>query len=108
MATRHAESAEVVDLATWGDELPKAHSKTIARDERVELARIVLGAGETWGEHTVPGPIVIQCLTGRIRCRAEGEDRVLGPGTLLYLRGGEPHALNAEQDSTALLTIVFV
>jgi quercetin dioxygenase-like cupin family protein len=108
MATRHAAPGEVVDLATWGAELPEAHSKTIARHERLELARIVLGEGESWGEHRVDGPVVIQCLSGRLRCRVSGRDRLLIPGRMLYLHGGEPHALHAEADSTALLTIVFV
>jgi quercetin dioxygenase-like cupin family protein len=107
MATRHASPGEVVDLATWGSELPGAHSKTIARDARLELARIVLKQGESWHGHRVEGPVVIHCLDGRVRCRALGEDRLLTPGRLLYLPGGQPHALEAEADSVLLLTIVF-
>jgi quercetin dioxygenase-like cupin family protein len=107
MATRHAQPGEVVDLATWGDELPGAHSKTIAKEERMELARIVLPAGQTWGEHRVDGPIVVQCLSGRLHFRVGSEEQLLTAGRMLYLRGGEPHALHAETDSTMLLTIVF-
>lgn len=108
MATRHAAPGEVVDLATWGDELPGIHSKTIAKHRPLELARIVLRAGETWSEHRVSGPITIQCLRGRIQCSALGRDRVLTAGQLIYLDGGEPHALYAETNADVLLTIVLV
>jgi quercetin dioxygenase-like cupin family protein len=107
MATRHAAPGEVVDLATWGSELPEAHSKTIARDARLELARIILRQGESWHDHRVQGPVVIHCLDGRVRCRALGEDRLLTSGRLLYLQGDQPHALEAETDAVLLLTIVF-
>jgi quercetin dioxygenase-like cupin family protein len=108
MATSHAQPGEVVDLATWGDELPETHSKTITKQERMELARIILRAGEAWGDHRVDGPIVVQCLSGHLRFRIGTEERTLTAGRLLYLAGGEPHALYAETDSTILLTIVFV
>ena len=107
MATRHAKPGEVVDLATWGDELSGGHSKTITKQARMELARIVLRAGESWEEHRVDGPIVFQCLSGRIRFRVASEDRLLTAGRLLYLQGGEVHAVHAETDAAALLTIVF-
>ncbi|OOG23496.1 hypothetical protein B1C78_11220 [Thioalkalivibrio denitrificans] len=107
MATRHARPGEVVDLATWGDELPGAHSKTIAKQTHMELARIVLRAGESWEAHRVDGPLVFQCLSGRFRFRVGSEDRLLTAGQLLYLQGGEVHAVHAQTDATALLTILF-
>jgi quercetin dioxygenase-like cupin family protein len=50
---------------------------------------------------------VVQCLSGRLRFRIGTEERTLTAGRLLYLAGGEPHALHAETDSTILLTIIF-
>jgi quercetin dioxygenase-like cupin family protein len=107
MATRHATPGETVDLSTWGEELPQVHSKTIMRNDQLELARIVLRGGERWEEHRVDGPIVIQCLSGRVRCSVRGEDRLLSGGQLMYLPGGVPHGLKAEVDASLLLTIVF-
>lgn len=107
MATHHAAAGEVVDLQTWGFDVPEQHSKTIAKTDRMELARIALKAGEEWRSHQVDGPIVIHCLTGRMQCRALDQVMELGAGQLIHLPAEEPHGLVASEDTTLLLTIVF-
>lgn len=107
MATHHAVAGEVVDLQAWAFDVPAQHSKTITKTDHMELARIALKAGEEWRSHQVEGPIVVHCLTGRVRCSALGRDFDLESGQLVHLAGGEPHGLTALEDSVLLLTIVF-
>jgi len=96
-----------VDLQTWASDVPAQHSKTITRNDHMELARITLGAGQAWHSHQVDGPIVIHCLAGRVQCHALGTVVELEAGQLLHLPGAEPHGLTASVDSVLLLTIVF-
>lgn len=111
MATHHASPGDVVDLATWDDDLPAPHSKAIAKLPGLELARLVLDAGEDMqggGRCRVPGPIVVHCLEGEVEVRTAGSRERLRPGQLLYLEGGTGHALAGVSRSVVLLTIVLV
>ena len=46
MATHHAKPNEIVDLATWADDMPVEKSKVIIRTSELELARLVMSAGQ--------------------------------------------------------------
>jgi len=107
MATLHADPGEVVDLATWARDMPEERSKTIVKLPQMQLARIVLPAGEPWRSHQVAGPVVIHCLSGRVTCRIMGRRVTLDAGQLVFLTGDEAHDLSAETDARVLLTIVF-
>lgn len=107
MATHHAAPGEVVDLATWATDLPQEKSKAIVKTGAMELARLVLPAGHVMPEHRVDGPIVVQCVSGRLAISMPGGERELRAGQLLYLAPGEPHAVRGIEDAVAVLTIVF-
>lgn len=110
MATHQAIAGEPVDLATWGQELTPEHSKAITKTHGLELAKLVLQAGEEMhqdGYCSVPGPIVIHCINGEIKVRTRDIVETLKAGQLLYLEGGTDHALTAVSKSIVLLTIVL-
>ncbi len=68
---------------------------------------MVLSAGKVLSEHKAPGEIIVQCLEGNITFTTMGEPKKLRAGDMLYLSAGEIHALEAVEDSSFLLTIVF-
>jgi quercetin dioxygenase-like cupin family protein len=107
MATHHASPGEIVDLATWAQDVPDEKTKVIVKTDEMELVRLVLPAGREFADHKVSGPCVIHCLTGEIECVAMGTTKVLAPGQLLYLIPDDPHSVKAVADSVALLTIIF-
>jgi quercetin dioxygenase-like cupin family protein len=107
MATHHATPGEIVDLATWAQDVPNEKTKVIAKTDEMELVRLVLPAGKEFADHKVSGPCVIHCVTGEVECPAMGKIQALTSGQLLYLMPGEPHAVRAVVDSVVLLTIVF-
>jgi len=107
MATHHASPGEIVDLATWAQDVPNEKTKVIAKTDEMELVRLVLSAGKEFAGHKVSGPCVIHCITGEVECPAMGTTQALTSGQLLYLMPGEPHAVRAVVDSVVLLTIVF-
>ncbi len=107
MATHHAAPGEVVNLASWAEDLPAEHSKIIARTEAMELARMVLAPGEVIGKHHMNGPLVVQCLAGGIDILALAVTRKVDAGEMLYLPPGEKFTLTARSQSLVLITFVF-
>jgi len=103
MATHHAAPSEIVDLATWAQDVPNEKTKVIVKTNEMELVRLVLPAGKEFANHKVSGPCVIHCITGEIECAAMGGTQVLTSGQLL----DEPHSVRAVVDSVVLLTIIF-
>jgi quercetin dioxygenase-like cupin family protein len=108
MATHHAAPGEVVNLASWANDLPAEHSKIIARTDAMELARLVLAPGEVIGKHHISGPLVVQCLSGGIDVLALAITRNVNAGEMLYLPPGEKFTLKARLQSLVLITFVFV
>jgi quercetin dioxygenase-like cupin family protein len=107
MATHHAAPGEIVDLASWSDDLPCEKTKVIIKTAGMELARLVIPKGKEYPNHKVSGLIVIQCVQGKIELAAMGSTQALHAGQLLYLTAGEPHSLKGVEDSVILLTILL-
>ncbi|PPK76310.1 hypothetical protein B0F87_104403 [Methylobacter tundripaludum] len=107
MATHHAAPGEIVDLASWADDLPNEKTKAIIKTNEIELARLVIPKGKEYPNHKVSGPIVVQCVQGKIELTAMGTTQELHSGQLLYLAAGELHSLKGVEDSVILLTILI-
>ncbi len=73
----------------------------------MEAIRLVMPAGKKLAEHKAPGEITVHCLEGGISFTANGEEHRLKAGDLLYLENAQPHAVEALEASTVLVTIVF-
>jgi quercetin dioxygenase-like cupin family protein len=72
---------------------------------QLELVRLVLPRGKALREHRVTGEITVLCVEGLIEFTAHGRSQRMSPGQLVHLAAGEPHAVLALDDATALLTI---
>jgi len=107
MATHHANPGEIVDLQTWAADLPKEHTKAIVKTDEMELIRIVLPASKGIPNHNAPGPLTIQCVSGKVAITTMGATQELNYNQLLHLMPGELHSLKAIEDSVVLLTIIF-
>lgn len=105
MAQQHAQSGQVVRLAPWTDSSSDARTTAVIKAEQLEVVRVVLAAGKVFPEHRVQGEITVLCLQGRIIFRTPTSEQQMGPGDFIHLQRGEPHALEALEDASALLTI---
>jgi quercetin dioxygenase-like cupin family protein len=107
MALPHARSGQLVDMRPLGTELPNAISRAILKTPNVELMRMVLQAGKSVPEHAVQGEITLFCLEGSIELSAHGTTQRMQAGDLMYLQGGEPHALKAIENASLLVTVLL-
>lgn len=108
MALPHAASGDVIAVQRGDDDLSHFSSIALAKTGELELIRMILPEGKQIPEHHVPGEVTLLCLQGEIAVDAYGGSRVLRAGQMLYLRGGQAHALRALQDSLLLRTILLV
>ncbi|HVL09026.1 MAG TPA: cupin domain-containing protein [Burkholderiaceae bacterium] len=107
MAMPHAAPGELIDLHPRDASLLETATQAFFKTDHLEVMRLVLLSGERFPEHQVAGEVTIQCLAGVVRLH-QGEQSVeMAAGTMLYLRGGTPHALEAVEDAAILVTILL-
>jgi quercetin dioxygenase-like cupin family protein len=106
MALYHATSGEIIDLANPPQDAPEEASTALFRTDDIEVIRRVLQPGQAVPQHEVNGDITLQCLTGSVKLIAHGKTQALPPGHLAYVAACEPYALQADQESVVLMTIV--
>jgi quercetin dioxygenase-like cupin family protein len=73
----------------------------------MEAIRLVLPAGKHIAEHKAPGEITVLCLEGRVKFTSQGVPKELCAGDMLYLTAADPHAVEAIDDSSLLVTILL-
>ena len=105
MAQPHAAYGDLIDVGPLGPALPGQVTTALFKSPQLELVRLVLPRGKQMREHRVDGEITVLCIEGSIEFTAHGRSQRMGPGQLIHLAGGEPHALRALADASALLTI---
>jgi quercetin dioxygenase-like cupin family protein len=107
MALQHAASGELIRLQRTDDDIAHFTSVALAKTDNLELIRLVLPKEREMPVHKVDGDITLLCLQGELVCDAHGKSTVLRPGEMLYLLGGVPHAIRANEDAVGLLTILL-
>jgi quercetin dioxygenase-like cupin family protein len=107
MALPHANYKQLIDLKPLAGDGTDSPSTSLIKTGQLQLLHVVLHAGQQLPEHRVAGEISLQCLAGRVQLRTPGITMPLAAGQLTVLRGGEPHAVVAEQDSCLLVTLVL-
>jgi quercetin dioxygenase-like cupin family protein len=107
MALQHAAPGERIALQRGDDDIAHFTSVALARTAHMELIRLVLPKEKPMPEHWVEGEVTLQCLEGEIAVDMRSRTTVLRPGEMLYLGGGDPHAIRANEDAVALMTILL-
>ena len=107
MSINHANPSEVMHLQPLGSKIGSTKTYTLFKTEMMEAIRLVLPAGKHIAEHKAPGEITVLCLEGRVKFASQGEAKELVAGDLLYLTTADPHAVEAMEDSSLLVTILL-
>ncbi len=107
MAIPHAKPGEVFDIRPLGPALSQTRTTTLVKTDSVEVLRLIVKAGTEIPPHSVVGEITVQCLEGSVDFRIGSDARILEAGQMLYLSGGEVHAVRGIVDASVLVTIVL-
>src|SRR5690606_29703670 len=82
-------------------------SEILIKTDDLRVLLVTLRTGATLAEHSAPGTITIQVLTGEMGVEAEGATFELATGGLLSLAEGVRHSVTARSDGAFLLTIAW-
>ena len=107
MSIQHASPSEVIHLQPLGSEFGSTKTHTLFKTEMMEAIRLFLPAGKHIAEHKAPGEITVLCLEGRVKFTSQGVPKELSAGDFLYLTIADPHAVEAMEDSSLLVTILL-
>lgn len=107
MAIHHAAPGEVIDVRPLKQRIAATKTSTLLKTDSMEVLRLVMPAGKTIAEHKAPGEITVHCLEGRIVFTSAGNAQELVANELLYLGAAEPHAVEAIENSSVLVTILL-
>jgi quercetin dioxygenase-like cupin family protein len=83
------------------------NSRTLIKYDDFRVVLTAIRSGTRISEHKTDGRISVHVLSGHLRLNAVGRAFDLRPGSLVALDQGEPHDLEALDDSTFLLTIAW-
>ena len=78
---------------------------TLTKRAGLTLVLTVLRRGAVLREHHAPAPTTLQVVSGRMALRAGERTLTLGPGDVVTMEAGLPHAGEALEDTAFLLTI---
>jgi len=101
----YSNPAEVVDVRPLGPkELVSLQSRRLLLTDEVEIVRVIIPLRESISSDKARGDTIFQCLEGSVSVKAFGKTQALGAGSLLFLPRGEPHRIEAVEDSSVLMT----
>lgn len=107
MALVHAQPLDVISVRPLATRITGTKTHSLLKTERVQLIRLVLTAGQTVPEHQVAGELTLHCLEGQVLVKTPGRQCRLAEGEMMLLPAQEPHALEAQADSSLLATLLL-
>ena len=107
MALAHAQPLDVISVRPLAAGIAQTKTHSLLKTDRLQLMRLVLMAGQTVPEHQVPGELTLLCVEGRVLVNTPGRQCCLTEGELVLLPADEPHALEAQANSSLLVTLLL-
>lgn len=96
-----------LDINTFHDFSDKTISRRILMEDPVmHVVLVSLRAGQSMPEHAATGLVTVYSVDGRVLFYEGTESCVLVPGTLIRVAPGQPHRLEAKEDSRLLVTMI--
>jgi quercetin dioxygenase-like cupin family protein len=80
---------------------------TLLKTEQLRVVLEVAAEGTKIGEHTVPGPAIVQVLDGELDFVCLDETRVAHAGEMVVIPHDRPRSMSAKSDVTFLWTIAM-
>lgn len=107
-----AEATQAIDLDAEIDRfVPDGssgrRSETLIKADDLRVVLVTMRAGTALQEHSAPGTITLQPLSGHFVFTAEDVEREIAPGELIAAGPGVRHAVQALDDGAFLLTLAW-
>jgi len=83
------------------------NAMTLSKEPDIRVVLTTVKAGAVMRQHSVPGTLSVQALSGRIRLNLADQQTELSAGQILILERDILHDVKAIEDSTFLLTIAW-
>lgn len=80
-------------------------SKVLLKDNNTQYSLFCLAAGTELEEHTATRNAVITVIEGKGNLELEGKDIALTPGVFVFMPANAPHALQARENLSFVLTL---
>jgi quercetin dioxygenase-like cupin family protein len=99
-----AEALRLSDLIT-----PTPHgiaSRILAKNRGGSLTLFAFDAGQGLAEHTAPFDAIVLVLEGRLSLTIGAQEVAATPGTVVRMPADVPHAVDAQEPSRMLLTML--
>jgi quercetin dioxygenase-like cupin family protein len=97
------ETLNLPELISFDEKKPIFRTLFQVSGSRVSI--LCVRAGQTVPEHSAPGPIVVQALSGRATFYDGVQPFEMSAGALLRLEASRPHRVEAQEDTALLVTI---
>jgi len=107
MALDHVAASTVANLNQMAEGLGTKSANALVKTDAFEAILMHLTADKPVPEHKVDGPIIVQCLHGKVDFSVEGESHIMQSGDWMHLAPGALHALKAFESTFILVTILF-
>jgi quercetin dioxygenase-like cupin family protein len=111
----HSGQALTFDLATEVQRLHQEeiwqhsshNARTLYKDHDLRVVLIAMKAGASLDEHIVAGRLAIQVLSGQLRLQVAGQQVDLPAGRLMAIDYAVHYEIEAEEESSFLLTVAY-
>ena len=107
-------SAQLPSIFTLADEITRfpfgasaagRRAETLVKTDRLRVVLVTMRAGAALHDHTAPGPITIQTLSGHFMVSTDDVNHDLASGMLIAIAANVVHAVHAVSEGAFLLTI---
>jgi quercetin dioxygenase-like cupin family protein len=88
-----------------GDTASRRRATILVKEDFLRVVLVTMLEGATLQDHSAPGPVTVQALTGHFLVTYGESERQLAPGGLICFAPGLRHAVSAISDGAFLLTI---
>lgn len=102
----HALATEVERYAP-GTNAAGRRAETLVKTDDLRIVLVTMERDIVLREHTAPGTVSIQALTGQFAVHVEDDDILLDAGSMLTLAAGVQHSVLAISGGAFLLTIAW-
>jgi quercetin dioxygenase-like cupin family protein len=101
----NAETTSLRNEPIW--QTANVNAMTLSKEPDIRLVLTTVKSGAVMRQHSVPGTLTVQTLSGRIRLNLADQQMELSAGKVLILERNIVHDIEALEDSTFLLTIAW-